>query len=147
MWGSDTMRIIDRVEAEFGEPFAAVVFGLAAQGLGPVAAAEALGCHKSSFFRVLKRLDLVVPWPPPGQAMSVQRAGKAPVCAGHNIRWITHPVTGETDSLTGWGKRLGFSCASMWDRVRRYPLDVALSRDGFSHRCGGKAGEGHPWRR
>lgn len=44
----------------------------------------------------------------------------------HNtrIRLITHPDTGETNSISGWAKKLGKSKEAIRQRLNRYPHDL-----------------------
>src|SRR5690554_7761492 len=72
------MRFIDRVEAEFEEPFADVLQGFADMGYGCDSTAAILGYDKSSFRRLLKRKGISVRWPDASQRIDTRMSYACP---------------------------------------------------------------------
>lgn len=121
------MGVIERVEAEFEEPFLVVVQGFAAMGYGLTATAGAIGCRRETLYRILRKLGACVPWVSRHTLSSQTQKGRAPACAGSNRRAIAHPVTGQVDSVAGWAKRMGICEQAMYRRLARWRLVDALS--------------------
>ena len=120
------MRFMDRVEQEFGEPFADVLQGFADMGYGCDTTARMLEYDTSNFRRLLKRHGICIQWPsaadrieahdrnpwPGHQRMIAVRRAKCPV--------YTHPDTGESMIASRWAERLGISIVQFQRRVAKY---------------------------
>jgi len=118
------MRFMDRVEAEFGEPFTDVLQGFADMGYGCDSTARMLDYDVSNFRRLLKRHSISIQWPgaedrvdaydrnpwPGCDAMIKARRARCPL--------YTHPDTGESLIASQWAERLGISTTQFLRRVK-----------------------------
>lgn len=124
------MRFIDRVEAEFEEPFADVLQGFADMGYGCDSTAAILGYDKSSFRRLIKRKGISVRWPDASQRIDTRMSFACPNAMIAARRAMapryTHPETGESMTATQWSKRLGISCTQFLRRYQAYGVSKRL---------------------
>lgn len=120
------MRFRDRVEAEFGEPFADVLQGFADMGYGCDTTAKLLEYCPSSFRRLLKRNGIAIRWPTSDRRISTRPPGPTPgtpkmIAARRAMAPVhTHPVTGEQAIAAEWARRLGISTKQFQRRYDRY---------------------------
>lgn len=114
------MRFIDRVEAEFGEPFADVLQGFADMGYGCDSTADILVYDKSSFRRLLKNKGIKVQWPDASRRIDTRLRYACPQAMIDARRAMapryTNPETGESMMASQWAERLGISCTQFLRR-------------------------------
>lgn len=144
------------MEAEFGEPFEAVIRGFAAMGYGISETARAIGYYRDgeTLRRLIRNYGWVIPWPSKSDQMKRIMAGRRPLCSlsgkpPHNARFFTHPLTGETLCTAQWAARIGITPKAMAWRIRRWPLIRALSYPAHQRNGGRrprKPSERHPWK-
>src|SRR5690625_3964732 len=108
------MRFIDRVEAEFEEPFADVLQGFADMGYGCDSTARILGYDKSNFRRLIKRKGISVRWPDASQRIDTRMSFACPNAMIAARRAMapryTHPETGESMTADQRANRQGIGC-------------------------------------
>src|SRR5699024_5318407 len=118
------MTFIDRVEAEFEEPFSDVLQGFADMGYGCDSTAAILGYDKSSFRRLLKRKGISVRWPDASQRIDTRMSYACPNAMIAARRAMapryTNPETGARMTAPQGANRLGIRCTRC---LRRYQAD------------------------
>src|SRR5699024_3767939 len=124
------MTFIDRVEAEFQEPFSDVLQVFADMGYGCDSTAAILGYDKSSFRRLLKRKGMSVRWPVACQRIDTRLSHACPIAMIAARRAMapryTNPETGESMTATQWANRLGISCTQFLRRYQAYGVSKRL---------------------
>lgn len=122
-----TKARLAHAELVYGKPINVLLKQWAAAGYSTPAISELVGYEGKSF--KLAGLQAALAFfdvkPPYRRADSDPAHGHVRGLQSHNARRLEHD--GIVDTLTGWAARLGIAPGSLHTRLKRHPLEVALS--------------------
>lgn len=144
-------KIIQRIEAEYGEPVKAVLQGFADMGYSYCTVAGILDIAPDTLQRINIKCGVEFPrlkMPPMSAEQRRTIAAIKTQGKRRDARLITYQ--GRTQHLSAWAREMDINLSTLWKRLTRYGMspEEAFTRPLHANRRAGvRNGKGHTWRR